>query len=98
MVLGRDSTVEHNATPWRMEMDYENNISLYEANKKNSIVEPDRNRVRKLMEGKLGKFQVKRQNQRLLMHLLGKANLIPCQEVDHCREAELRLRRANPRR
>jgi hypothetical protein len=45
MVLGRDSAVEHNATPWRMEMDYENNISLYEANKKKSDVEPERNRV-----------------------------------------------------
>jgi hypothetical protein len=38
MVLGRDSTVEHNATPWRMEMDYENNISLYEANKKKILL------------------------------------------------------------
>ncbi|XP_045801401.1 COP1-interacting protein 7 [Trifolium pratense] len=45
MVIGRDSAVEHSAAPWRMEMDYENNISLYEANKKNSDVEPDKNRV-----------------------------------------------------
>jgi hypothetical protein len=46
MVLGRDSSVEHNATPWRMEIDYENNILSYKANKKNSDVEPDRNRVK----------------------------------------------------
>lgn len=45
MVLDRDSAVEQNATPWRMEMDYENNIALSEANKKPSDVGTDRNRA-----------------------------------------------------
>ncbi|XP_058766529.1 COP1-interacting protein 7-like isoform X2 [Vicia villosa] len=45
MVLDRDSAVEQNATPWRMEMDYENNIALAEANKKPSDVGTDGIRV-----------------------------------------------------
>ncbi|CAI8593086.1 unnamed protein product [Vicia faba] len=45
MVLDRDSAVEQNATPWRMEMYYENNIASSEANKKPSDVGTDRNRV-----------------------------------------------------
>jgi len=43
MVLDRDSAVQQNAAPWRMEMDNENNISLYEANKKISDARTERN-------------------------------------------------------
>lgn len=43
MVLERDSAVEQTAAaPWSMEMDYENNISLKEANKKLSDIETDK--------------------------------------------------------
>ncbi|KAK7244347.1 hypothetical protein RIF29_39167 [Crotalaria pallida] len=42
MVLDRDSAVEQNAAPWSMEMDFENNISLNEANRKVSDVETDK--------------------------------------------------------
>ncbi|XP_058779890.1 COP1-interacting protein 7-like [Vicia villosa] len=45
MVLDRDSAVVQNATPWRMEMDYENNIALSEANRKPSDVGTDKIRV-----------------------------------------------------
>lgn len=47
MVLERDSAVEQSAAPWSMEMDYENNISLNEANKKLSDVERDKNNLSK---------------------------------------------------
>lgn len=45
MVLDRDSAVQQNGAPWRMEMDNENNISLYEANKKISDAKTERNHV-----------------------------------------------------
>ncbi|KAK7324594.1 hypothetical protein VNO77_28285 [Canavalia gladiata] len=43
MVLDRDSALEQSAAPWSMEMDYENNISSNEANRKVSEVEADKN-------------------------------------------------------
>ncbi|XP_027340967.1 COP1-interacting protein 7 isoform X2 [Abrus precatorius] len=43
MVLDRNSAVEQIATAWSMEMDYENNISSNEANRKLSEVETDKN-------------------------------------------------------
>ncbi|KAL9322307.1 hypothetical protein ACSQ67_010360 [Phaseolus vulgaris] len=43
MVLDRDSAAERSVAPWSMEMDYENNISLSEANRKLSEVETDQN-------------------------------------------------------
>ncbi|GAU44424.1 hypothetical protein TSUD_100710 [Trifolium subterraneum] len=76
MVLGRDSAVEHNATPWRMEMDYENNISLYEANKKQSDVEPDENRVdtdKKATGVKTGKVSSKEAKSKAPNASLGKS-------------------------
>lgn len=42
MILDRDSAVEQNAAPLSMEMDYENNISSKETNKKLSEIETDR--------------------------------------------------------
>ncbi|KAG4960822.1 COP1-interacting protein 7 [Glycine soja] len=43
MVLDRDSTLEQSLAPWSMEMDYDNNISSNEANRKLSEVETDKN-------------------------------------------------------
>ena len=46
MVLDRDSAAEQSAAaPWSMEMDYENNISLNEANRKISDVETDKKQL-----------------------------------------------------
>ncbi|CAL0326572.1 unnamed protein product [Lupinus luteus] len=42
MVLDRDSAVEQNAAAWSVEMDFENNISLNEANRKLCDVETDK--------------------------------------------------------
>ncbi|OIW11524.1 hypothetical protein TanjilG_26890 [Lupinus angustifolius] len=42
MVLGRDSSLEQNAAPWSVEMDFESNISLNEANRKLCDVETDK--------------------------------------------------------
>ncbi|RDX85360.1 COP1-interacting protein 7, partial [Mucuna pruriens] len=43
MVLDRDSAAEQSPAPWSMEMDYQNNISSNEANRKLSEVETDKN-------------------------------------------------------
>ncbi|TKY49071.1 dentin sialophosphoprotein [Spatholobus suberectus] len=43
MVLDRDSAAEQSPAPWSIEMDYENNISSNEANRKLSEVEIDKN-------------------------------------------------------
>lgn len=43
MVLDRDSAAEQSVAPWSMEMDFENNISSNEANRKLSEVETDQN-------------------------------------------------------
>ncbi|KAK7272513.1 hypothetical protein RJT34_29152 [Clitoria ternatea] len=43
MILDRDSAVDHSVAPWSMEMDYENNFSSNEANRKLSEVETDKN-------------------------------------------------------
>ncbi|CAJ1956940.1 unnamed protein product [Sphenostylis stenocarpa] len=43
MVLDRDSAAEQSVAPWSMEMDYENNISSNEANRKLYEVETDQN-------------------------------------------------------
>nr|KYP39216.1 hypothetical protein KK1_039484 [Cajanus cajan] len=47
MVLDRDSAAQQSSAPWSIEMDYENNISTNEANKKLSEVETDKNQPSK---------------------------------------------------
>lgn len=47
MVLDRDSAAQQSPAPWSIEMDYENNMSSIEANKKLSEVETDKNQPSK---------------------------------------------------
>ncbi|KAK7401843.1 hypothetical protein VNO78_13653 [Psophocarpus tetragonolobus] len=82
MVLDRDSVAEQSQTPWSMEMDYNNNISSNEANRKLSEVETEKNHPSNL-EGtdtktprvKNGKVSSKEAKSKTLNASLGKSKL-----------------------
>ncbi|XP_061367203.1 COP1-interacting protein 7 [Gastrolobium bilobum] len=80
MVLDRDSAVEQNAASWSVEMDYENNISLSEANRKVSDTETDNNHLSnqegndtKTPGGRTGKVSSKEARSKALNASLGKS-------------------------
>ncbi|KAJ1386442.1 hypothetical protein SESBI_40805 [Sesbania bispinosa] len=77
MILDRDSAAEQSAAPWSMEMDFENNISSNEANKKLSEVETDKNNHEgadtKTTGARPGKVSSKEAKSKALNATLGKS-------------------------